>query len=52
MDKPARRTCPACGDGDYTFRSRRQVVKKPGEPDEVETKFRCKSCGEEWRVAL
>jgi hypothetical protein len=50
MDKPGKRSCPFCGSEDYTFRSRRQVVQKPGEPDQVETKYRCRVCAEEWRV--
>ncbi len=50
MDKPGKRSCPFCGSGDYTCRSRRQVVKEPSEPDEVETKYRCRVCSEEWRV--
>ena len=52
MDKPGKRSCPFCGSGDYTFRNRRQVVPKQGEegPDEIETKYRCRGCSEEWRV--
>ncbi len=54
MDQPAKpnRTCPVCGSSDYTFRSRKKVSPKPGEEgqDEIETKYRCKGCGHEWRV--
>jgi transposase-like protein len=50
--KPPAKSCPACGGGDYMFRSRKQIERKPGEegPDKMETKFRCKSCGKEWKV--
>ena len=53
MDEIAgKRTCPACGGGDYTFRSRKKVTPEPGQEgqEEVETKYRCKSCEHEWKV--
>jgi hypothetical protein len=52
MDNAAKRSCSASGSGDYRFWSRRQIVRKPGKegPDQIETKFRCKSCGEDGRV--
>ena len=51
MDQPATsRTCPACGSGAYTFRSRKKIVAEKGESEAVETKYRCKTCGKEWRV--
>lgn len=41
-----KRVCPACGSNAYTFRSRKQVtLPAPA----VETKYRCKACGHEWR---
>jgi DNA-directed RNA polymerase subunit M/transcription elongation factor TFIIS len=52
MEKaPPSRKCPACGSKDYTFRSRRQIEADPekGEPAQLETKYRCKGCGEEWK---
>ncbi len=42
------RTCPECGSDDYAFRHRKKVATDEGEA--VETKYRCKSCGHEWKV--
>jgi hypothetical protein len=49
MDQPAK-TCPKCGSGDYAFRGRKRIEAAGGRPAAVETKYRCKACGEEWRV--
>ncbi len=49
MEKPAMRTCPACGSGDYAFRSRKQIEATPEQEAMLETKYRCKACGEEWK---
>ncbi len=48
------RKCPACGSDDYQFRSRKRVAAEPGavEAEAVETKYRCKACGREWRVRI
>jgi transposase-like protein len=43
------RTCPECGSGDYQFRGRKKVAEE-GKGEAVETKYRCKVCGHEWRV--
>ncbi len=52
MEQPiGRKTCPACGSGDYKFRSRRKVTEE-GKPQAVETKYRCKVCNHEWNVRL
>jgi transposase-like protein len=47
--KQASRTCPACGSDRYEFRSRKKFEAEPGQQPAVETKYRCKSCGKEWR---
>ena len=54
MDQPktASRTCPACGSDRYEFRSRRNVAQEEGQGEAVETKYRCKACGHEWRVRV
>jgi DNA-directed RNA polymerase subunit M/transcription elongation factor TFIIS len=52
MDQPAIRTCPKCGSGDYQFRSRRKVPGENSQGEQTETKYRCKGCGEEWRVRV
>jgi DNA-directed RNA polymerase subunit M/transcription elongation factor TFIIS len=44
------RTCPSCGSGDYLFRARKTIPPEQGQGEAVETKYRCKSCGHEWRV--
>jgi DNA-directed RNA polymerase subunit M/transcription elongation factor TFIIS len=51
---PVTRTCPKCGSDDYTFRHRKKIEADPeeGEPPAVETKYRCKACGKEWRVRV
>lgn len=52
MDQQPKRTCPACGSGDYAFRSRKQVPGEGGQGEQTETKYRCKACGREWRVRV
>jgi DNA-directed RNA polymerase subunit M/transcription elongation factor TFIIS len=44
-----KRTCPACGGEDYQFRSRKQIEATPEQEAMLETKFRCRGCGEEWK---
>lgn len=48
---PPGRTCPACGSREYAFRSRKKIEANPekGEPEQTETKYRCKLCGKEWK---
>jgi DNA-directed RNA polymerase subunit M/transcription elongation factor TFIIS len=47
------RTCPKCGSDDYTFRSRKKIVLPAGQDGvAVETKYRCKACGHEWKVRV
>jgi hypothetical protein len=53
-EKPAAKACPECGSGDYQFRSRKKVAPEPGQQgkEAVETKYRCKACGHEWKVRV
>ena len=51
MEQPAK-TCPKCGSGDYTFRSRKKIEAAEGQEAAVETKYRCKACGHEWKVRV
>jgi transposase-like protein len=46
------KTCPRCGNRDYSFRSRKKgpADAEKGEPGAWETKYRCKACEKEWRV--
>lgn len=48
------RTCPVCGGGDYSFRSRKRIAGQPdqGKAEAVETKYRCQGCGHEWKVRI
>jgi DNA-directed RNA polymerase subunit M/transcription elongation factor TFIIS len=48
--KPAAKTCPKCGSGDYQFRGRKKVAAAGGQPEATETKYRCKRCEHEWKV--
>jgi transposase-like protein len=43
------RVCPECGSGNYAFRSRKQVEATPEQGPMLETKYRCKGCGNEWK---
>jgi DNA-directed RNA polymerase subunit M/transcription elongation factor TFIIS len=46
------KTCPKCGSGDYTFRSRKTIPAGQGKGEEIETKYRCRACGNEWKVRV
>jgi DNA-directed RNA polymerase subunit M/transcription elongation factor TFIIS len=48
---PNGRSCPKCGSGDYQFRSRKKIVEEE-KSEAVETKYRCKACGHEWRERI
>jgi DNA-directed RNA polymerase subunit M/transcription elongation factor TFIIS len=50
QQRPAARTCPKCGSGEYQFRGRKKIPAAKAEPEAVETKYRCKACQHEWRV--
>ena len=43
------RCCPKCGSSEYAFRGRKKIPAYDGQPAAVETKYRCKKCGNEWR---
>ena len=43
------RCCPECQDKAYTFRGRKVVDGTEDEGKLVETKYRCRPCGHEWR---
>jgi hypothetical protein len=49
QQKPAGRTCPACGSASYTFRSRKQIEGTPEQQAMLETKYRCRACEHEWK---
>jgi DNA-directed RNA polymerase subunit M/transcription elongation factor TFIIS len=50
MEQKPTRICPACGSTDYQFRSRKKIPAENGQPEAMETKYRCKACGHEWKV--
>ena len=43
------RCCPKCESKDYVFRNRKTIPAEAGQPEAVETKFRCRGCGHEWK---
>jgi hypothetical protein len=43
-----KRSCPACGGGNYTFRGRKQIDGEQGPM--LETKYACRACGHAWKV--
>lgn len=49
---PPAKSCPKCGNSEYTFRGRKRIAAAPGQGEAVETKYRCKSCGHEWKVRV
>jgi len=52
MEQPkTSRTCPECGSGDYQFRGRKKIAGEDGK-EAMETKYRCKACGHEWKVRM
>jgi DNA-directed RNA polymerase subunit M/transcription elongation factor TFIIS len=52
QQQSAARTCPKCGSGEYTFRGRKKIKAVDGQEAAVETKYRCKACGHEWKVRV
>jgi DNA-directed RNA polymerase subunit M/transcription elongation factor TFIIS len=51
---PPKRSCPACGSEEYRFRHRQTTPSDPdkGEPEAVETKYRCAVCEHEWKERI
>lgn len=49
MTQETIRSCPKCGGGNYAFRSRKQIEATPEQEAMLETKYRCKDCGHEWK---
>ena len=47
MDQ-SERCRPACGIGDYGFGSRKKNAEEC-QPEQWETKYRCKGCNHEWK---
>jgi hypothetical protein len=43
------RNCPECGSENYTFRSWSQIEDTPEQEAMIETKYRCKGSGEQWK---
>lgn len=53
QQNPRNRVCPACGSANYAFRSRKQIETTTAEQEAMlETKYRCKECGEEWKETV
>jgi DNA-directed RNA polymerase subunit M/transcription elongation factor TFIIS len=54
MDQPVHsaRCCPKCGSREYAFRGRKTITPEADQPAALETKYRCKACGHEWRVRV
>jgi DNA-directed RNA polymerase subunit M/transcription elongation factor TFIIS len=54
QEPTVKKTSPACGSADYLFHSRKKMKANAenSEPAAVETKYRCKTCGNEWRVRV
>jgi len=45
-------SCPKCGSGDYLFRGRKKIPAEKDQAEAVETKYRCKACGNDWKVRV
>ena len=43
------RCCPECGSREYVFRGRKRLPAEAEQPAAVETKYRCRACGKEWK---
>ncbi len=45
---PPSRSCPKCGSGDYTFRSRKQIEATGAQGPMVQVKYLCRQCEKSW----
>lgn len=52
QQKPPCRSCPACRSTDSAFRSRKQIEATAEQGAMLETKFRCKGCGKDWKETV
>jgi transposase-like protein len=52
QQNPPNRVCPTCKSANYTFRSRKQIEATAKQEAMLETKYRCKGCGEEWKETV
>jgi len=54
MDQPVtgRRHCPECGSTEYLFRGRKKIAAEAEQQAAVETTYRCKVCGHQWKVRV
>jgi DNA-directed RNA polymerase subunit M/transcription elongation factor TFIIS len=48
----SRRHCPECGSTEYLFRGRKQIAAEAGQRVAVETTYRCKVCGHQWKARV
>ncbi len=46
------RCCPKCGSREYVFRGWKKLPTEAEQSAAVETKYRCKACGKEWKVRV
>jgi transposase-like protein len=49
-DLTDKKQCPKCGSEERLFRSRKTVTASAEGAPGVETKYRCRSCGKDYRV--
>ena len=52
QQNPPSRSCPACGSGDYSFRGRKQIETTGDQVAMLETTYRCKGCGKDWKETV
>ena len=46
--KTVKRSCPACKSEKYLFRGRKPIPAQNGQPEAMDTKYRCKACEHIW----